>query len=854
MKIIASDRILVLTSYSPRVCGIATYAQDLVTALNRTFSAPFRYVVCALEDTPILRNYPGEVTRVLNTSDPEDHACLAFEVDHDPRIKIVWVQHEFGLYNGGRGDHLLRFMQAIHKPVTITFHTVLPAPGPERLEMMRALAGASTDIIVLTERSARILREEYGVSNEKISVIPHGTHTVTWRDKQRMKKKYGLEDRQVLSTFGLLSSNKSIETALDALVMIKERIPNVLYLVLGRTHPEVVRQEGEQYRDTLLRKVEALGLRDHVKFVDRYLELDELLEHLQLTDVYLFTSKDPEQAVSGTFAYAMACGCPVISTRIPHAVEVLDEGTGVLIDFNSPEQLAHAASDLLADAERMDRMGRNALHRMRVTAWDNVAIAHARTFARRMNRTEQLRFQWPPITLKHIRRLTRPIGMVQFCDISEPDLASGHTLDDNARALIAVCMHAHNEPASLRDTTCATRYLDHILHCQQKDGRFLNYMDHHGDFTPQNGAENLEDSNGRAVWALGVCVAHEHVLPTDAVSHAEHALWACLPWLGDLTSPRAIGFAIKGLHAYNSVKKDQRITDLIDRSAQRLLNGYRSSAVGRWKWFEPILTYGNAVLPEALLLAYLETGRVAFRETARVTFEFLLGCMFKNDMLRIISNRTWLEPDREPHPFGEQPIDAAYTISALALFHEVFGEEEHHRKMNIAFEWFLGRNHLSQVMYNRASGGCYDGLEEHNVNLNQGAESTVCYLLARSIMERASRRSVTLPASRPVLKVRTAVMLRPSPSSAWSAKAGEAQRDRMSNQRRVFRYQTPRERHPFRCGADGVTPARSVALSQPCHPSGRDRGRFLRSRCRPPHRGHPIAWCSDLGSSPRRAR
>lgn len=736
----ATDRVLILTSYPPRVCGIATYTQDLVTALNRTFDGPFRYTVCALEDGKVSRDYPTEVTHTLDTKDAADHIRLALEVDQDPRIDRVWVQHEFGLYQGGEGQFLLQFLNAVEKPVAVTFHTVLPSPSPERIAMIRALADRASDVVVLTERSARILREEYMIEADKVTVIPHGTHVVAWHDKEKMKKKYGLTGRRVLSTFGLLSSNKSIETALDALVAIKEEVPDVLYLILGRTHPEVVRQEGECYREGLIEKVNTLGLNDHVRFVDRYLELDELLEHLQLTDIYLFTSKDPEQAVSGTFAYAMGCGCPVISTRIPHAQEVLDDGTGVLIDFNSPTQLADAAIALLMDPERMDRLGRNALQRMRATAWDNVAIAHARTFARRTQSTEQLSFQRPPISLQHMYHMTDQLGMVQFCDISEPDVKSGHTLDDNARALIALCLHAENEGGIGHDRALATRYMDYIRHCQQADGRFLNYADLDGAFTPQNRGENLEDSNGRAVWALGKCVAHEAVLSPDIAAAAERSLKATLPWVGDLTSPRAIAFSIKGLCAYNSVRHSTRFTALVDQLATRLLNTYSDTATTQWNWFEPILTYGNAVLPEAMLLAHLETKRSTYREAANSTFSFLLNHLFDGDMLRVISNRTWKEPGIQHDLFGEQPIDVAYTISALSLFHENFGDPEHVRKMHLAFEWFLGRNHLAQVMYNSASGGCYDGLEEHSVNLNQGAESTVCYLIARCIIERSERR------------------------------------------------------------------------------------------------------------------
>lgn len=734
-------QVIVLTSYPPRVCGIATYTQDLLTALNRAFKGPVRYTVCALEDGLVSRNYPVEVTHTLNTKEVEDHLRLALEVDQDPRIERIWIQHEFGLFQGGEGQYLLDFMDAVHKPIAITFHTVLPSPSPERIATIRALAERTTDIIVLTERSARILREEYAIAEEKITVIPHGTHVVAWNDKELMKARHGFQGRRVLSTFGLLSTNKSIETALDAIVAIKERVPEVLYLVLGRTHPEVVRQEGESYREKLVQKVNDLGIQDHVRFVDRYLALDELLEYLQLTDIYLFTSKDPQQAVSGTFAYAMGCGCPVISTRIPHSSEVLDDGTGVLIDFNSPDQLAQAAIALLMDPERRERMGRNALQRMRGTAWENVAIAHARTFARRTNSTELLSFKWPPVSLRHLNNMTDSLGMLQFCHLSEPDPHSGYTLDDNARALIALCMHAHNEGGIGHDRPLAKRYLNYILHSQQENGTFLNYMDIDGNFTVQNQNENLDDSNGRALWALGVCAANEALLSQDMARKAENALERALPWVGDLTSPRAIAFAIKGLHAYNSVHRAAHITALIDRLAGRMLDTYNATATAEWNWFEPILTYGNAVLPEAMLLAYIETGRAAYRTTASATFSFLLDHLFKGDMLRVISNRTWMKPGVEPALYGEQPIDVAYTISALALFLETLGDPEHARKMHLAFEWFLGRNHLAQVMYNSATGGCYDGLEEHSVNLNQGAESTVCYLLARSIMEQSRRRS-----------------------------------------------------------------------------------------------------------------
>lgn len=742
MQLLDQDHVLVLTSYPPRVCGIATYTQDLVSSLLRTYSAPLTFSVCALDEGPSTFSYPPEVSCTLNTLDEADHQALAQRVNSDARITRVWVQHEFGLYNGAEGQYLLELLRSLRKPVAITFHTVLPTPSHERREMIQSLAATALDVIVLTERSAAILRKEYAIPAEQITVIPHGTHAVRLQDKQRMKTKYGLEDRMVLTTFGLLSTNKSIETAIEALPAIAAHTPNVLYLVLGRTHPEIVRREGEQYRSFLQQQVQVLNMQAHVRFVDHYLELDELLEYLQLTDVYLFTSKDPHQAVSGTFAYALGCGCPVISTRIPHAEELLD-GAGILIDFNRPDQLAEAAMDLLGDTERRHRMSRNALHRMRATTWTNVAIAHVRTFTRHGTSTALPALRWPTISLQHVRRITTDTGMVQFCDINEPDLGSGYTLDDNARALIAVVMH-HALTDQLEDLSLTTTYLDLIQRFQRPDGSFLNYMDEHRVFHKQNEEVNLEDPNGRAIWALGTVVGHTDTLPPHLVHHADRILQRALAHVASMTSPRAISFAIKGLYAYNTMRSAPRVTALIGALGERLLQGAAAHTTQHWRWIEPAITYGNAVIPEALLLAYQETGRPAFRTSARETFDFLLSHLFKDDHFRVISNRSWLQQGVEPELYGEQPIDVAYTIIALDRFHTVFGHADHRRKMHIAFAWFLGHNHLRQVVYNRISGGCHDGLEEHHVNLNQGAESTVCYLLARLVMER-TRQTTEIP-------------------------------------------------------------------------------------------------------------
>jgi len=733
----ATDEVLFLTSYPPRVCGIATYSQDLIAAIERKFHGSFSIRVCALEDGPSGETYPTEVRHVLDTRD--EVACAAFgrEVERDPRIRAVMVQHEFGLFGGAHGSHVLHFLSALSKPVAVTFHTVLPRPDAGRLRLVRAIAARVSDILVLTRRSALILLEDYGIAKDRITVVPHGTHPVPQGGRETMKRRHGLQGRTVLSTFGLLSPNKGIETAIEALPAIVARHPDALYLVLGRTHPGAVRNEGERYRDGLVRRVDELGLGGHVRFVDRYLGRDELLGFLRATDVYLFTSRDREQAVSGTFSYALASGCPVISTRIPHAAEMLDEGAGRLIDFDSPEQLSRAAITMLGEPALLERMGRNALQRARATAWENVAVPHARLFAG-MAGEPPLRYAWPAISLDHVAHLTGTEGVVQFCDLSEPDLSSGRTLDDNARAMIALCMH-HRQYGDAASERMIGVQLGFIEHCQQADGGFLNYVDEHGIYCAKNNHVNLEDSNGRALWALGTLIAGEGTLPAPLVRRAEDTLLAALARLDDHRSPRAMAFAIKGLHAYNSVREGPEITALIDRLAGRLLGCYRAASDPAWHWFEPAMTYGNAVMPEALLLAALETGKEPCRHAAESSMRFLLAQLFRDGHLRVISNRGWRRKGVLPEAFGEQPIDAAYTILALERFWKATGSPVYLRRMGTAFEWFLGNNHLAQVMYDGTTGGCYDGLEEHEVNMNQGAESTVCYLMARLTVERCRR-------------------------------------------------------------------------------------------------------------------
>jgi len=719
----------------------------LLGALNNKFQDSFALKVCALESGISDFDYPDEVKYTLDTNDVSKYIELARTINSDKNIQIVLVQHEFGFYQGAGDEAFLQLLYSLSKPVITVFHTVLPHPNEALQRKMRYITAACAAVIVMTKDSAKILNEEYGVSEQKINVITHGTHLVLHLNKDFLKEKYGLTGKKVLSTFGLLSSGKGIATTLDALPEILQVNPDTVFLVIGKTHPGVVQSEGEKYRNMLEEKVEALQLQDQVRFINRYLPLPDLLEYLQLTDIYLFTSTDPNQAVSGTFSYAMSCGCPIISTAIPHAREVLREDTGILIDFKNAAQLAAGANRLLMDEPLRIAFSESTLQRIVPTAWENSAIAHARLFqsvARHGSTTQAvsqkdekiaLRYRVPEINLEHVKKMTTDFGMFQFSKINQPDPDSGFTIDDNARALISMCMH-YELTADEADLHYIYTYLHFIQYCQQPDGSFLNYVDMEQRFTAQNETVNLSDSNGRAIWALGYLISKRDMLPFPLIVTAQKVMQLALPRVEQTHSTRAMSFAIKGLYYANMMQKSAENTRILVILADRLVQMYRHESDPDWRWYESYLTYANSVLPEALLCAWQETGNPVYKEVAQVTFDFLLSLTFDAQEIKVISNKTWLHKGQESARHGEQPIDVAYTIMSLSRFYDVFKEPRYLNQIAMAFDWFLGNNHLHQIIYNPCTGGCYDGLEETRVNLNQGAESTLSYLMARVAVEK----------------------------------------------------------------------------------------------------------------------
>ena len=739
MKSEKEIKMLIVSSYPPRECGLATFSNDILNSVKKVFGNTLPIEVCALQNIKRQFKYGNEVKYTIASSSLEDYRVVAEKINERNDIGLVCIQHEFGLHGGEYGDYFLAFLLALNKPIMTVFHTVIPQPDIKRKKVVQAIVDLSNRIIVLTKKSQEILLHQYGSQKSKINVIPHGTHIVLWEQKELLKNKHHYSDKIVMSTFGLISENKSVETVLYALPEIVARHPEVIYMVIGKTHPEIIKREGEKYRSKLADIVSELQLKNNVVFINEYLELKQLLEYLTLSDVYLFSSKDPNQAVSGTFAYALSSGCAVISTPIPHAIEALGDGNGMLLkSFDSPLEFQEAILNLVENKEKRIAMGRNAYSQSHATTWENIAINYGLLFGELTNKEEDLRFNFPPIKLDHIKALTTDYGILQFSKFSDPDPESGYTLDDNARALINMVMYysQHHDEETLK---LADIYLNFIIGIQREDGFFDNYKNFEHQLTAQNSEVNLEDANGRALWSLGYVISLQEILPPDFVVGAETCWKKAFNRIDEISAPRAVAYTLKGLYYYYSVHPEESVRVYIEQLADKLLELYNINSEADWCWYEDYMTYVNTVLPEAMMYSFLATGEPKYLKIATITFDFLLSHYFMKGQLKVISNRGWFKKQNERVFYGEQPIEVATTIITLDLFHQVTGNVKYKDQLELAFNWFLGNNHLKQIMYNPENGASYDGLEDKSINIDQGAESTLCFFKSQLIMEKHTR-------------------------------------------------------------------------------------------------------------------
>lgn len=738
-----------VSTFPPRECGIATFTEDLTRSFDQLYSPAIESRIIAMNVQAIGEyHYPKKVILQINQSELSEYIKAAKHVNQNHKIKLVNIQHEFGIFGGNYGNFILKFIEECAKPVVITFHSVLPEPNPELKETVRNLTTLSKNVIVMTNLSKQILMRDYNISEEKIKIIPHGIHSVTYRSSSRAKSGIGLSNKIILSTFGLLSRDKGIEYIIESLPEVVKKFPNVHYLVIGATHPLVRKQEGESYRKFLMQKVYDLGLVEHVRFYDKYLALNTLLEFLQATDIYISGSLNSNQAVSGTLSYALGAGRPVISTAFAQAKEYITNDIGLLVDFKNPEAYTHALLQLLENEEARIMMGKNAYSKTRNMIWSNVTIAYMRNFLNCVPSLNDFEKNLPPIKLSHLIRLTDNFGFFQFADFAIPNSTFGYTLDDNARALLFAGLYykRFKKPFVLRLIETYLKFIEHVAH---PNGTFENYVNYDQTINRElNTKDSLEDANARALYSL----MRIYTLEAIPQIYRDRAFKLLYPSLQrDFTSPRAIAFFVKGLYClisshkkiaetrnmfHNVSIKKIDLESSLKRHCDKLITLYEAHNSPDWEWFEPLLAYSNSILPEALLVGYSVTQNKNYFELGKKTLNFLIKQTFKNEIYIPIGQSGWYRRGDKRVYFDQQPEDVSAMVQTLKAMYSITQQEQYKKLMYKTFYWFLGDNTLCQFVYDKQTGGCYDGIGEDCLNLNQGAESTISYLLARLAVEK----------------------------------------------------------------------------------------------------------------------
>lgn len=728
-------KVAFLGDYVPRQCGIATFTRDLCTAV----ATQYRHTEClvaSVNDQPEGYEYPPEVRFELAEQELAAYRRAADFLNFAD-VDVVCVQHEYGIYGGPAGSHVLALLRDLRMPVVTTLHTILRNPDRDQRRVLVQLADLSTRVVVMSERGKAFLREIYGVPEEKIDLIPHGIPDMPFVDPNFYKDQFGVEGRLVILTFGLLSPNKGIEYMLRALPRVIAEFPNVTYLILGATHPNLLREQGESYRLSLERLAEDLNIQKHVVFYNRFVELNELTEFLGAADLYVTPYLNPEQITSGTLAYAFGCGKAVISTPYWHAEELLADGRGVLVPFRDPDALADAVLSLLRDEAGRHAMRKRAYLLGREMVWSHVAHLYMESFqrARRarlerpirplaMRTLEERRLELPALRLDHLLRMTDSTGLLQHATYSVPNFDEGYCTDDNARALVLCTLLEELGQDSPEIRTAATRYAAFLQFAfDRQRRRFHNFLGFDRQWRDEVGSE---DCLGRAIWALGICVARSE--RRDRQCWAAQLFDQAIPALAESTSPRAWALALLGIHEYLRRFSGDRVADQMrNELTGRLLRCFEQVSGEEWPWFEDVVAYDNARLPQALIVS----GRPGAVEVGLQSLRWLAEIQTSPaGHFRPVGSNGFFRRNAHQAHFDQQPIEAHSMVSASIAAWQATQDEYWLRQARRAFSWFLGRNDLGLALYDPSTGGCCDGLHPDRVNQNQGAESTLAFLLA----------------------------------------------------------------------------------------------------------------------------
>ena len=738
-------RIAFLGNFVPRMCGIATFTHDLHKAIAGAAPKADCYVV-AVTDKAKSYDYPEAVRLEFQEKNLRAYRQTADFLNFK-NADVLCVQHEFGIYGGPAGGYLLSLLKEVRMPIVTTLHTVLENPTVDQRKVMAELTRLSDRLVVMGQKGVEILHEVYKVPVAKVDVIAHGIPDLAFEDSAIYKKQFGVSGRQVLLTFGLIGPGKGIEHAIKSLPMIVKRHPNVVYLILGATHPNLLAQDGESYRLSLTRLAEECGVEKHVIFHNRFVSIDDLKEFIGAADIYLTPYLDKGQITSGTLAYAFGAGKVVVSTPYWHAEELLADGRGELVPFRDSAAIAEAVCDLFDHPARMKSMQKEAYKLGRAMTWPAVGKQYLQSFGHalvdRRTAPRTAFAEWtlknrspshPPRRLDHVVRMSDGTGIFQHAVFNVPNFHEGYCVDDNARALILCILLAEQEDTATevnldRFTSVYLAFLAAAL--DYESGRFRNFMSHGRQWLEHAGSE---DSHGRSLWATGLSAARA---PDEGFRKLSTQLFEVgLPIVESFTSPRSWAFAILGIHEFlNAYQNHGQAHEIAHRLLRRLIDLWHAHSDAHWLWFERSVTYENARLCQALIIGGQRYKDAEAIEIGLQSLRWLLSIQTtQSGCFRPIGNHGFYEQNGSRADFDQQPVEAQGVIAACKEAYRSTQDPLWLLESKRAFEWFLGRNDLNVPLYDFATGACSDGLHVDRVSKNQGAESTLAFHLSLSDM------------------------------------------------------------------------------------------------------------------------
>lgn len=721
----------------PRPCGISTFTTDLCETLTRQYPDIANFLI-AVNDQQEGYSYPSTVRFEIEEQNLASYYRAA-EFLNLSNVDLVCLQHEYGIFGGPAGSYILELLEALRMPIVTTLHTVLQNPDSNQKKVLRDLSILSDRLIVMNQRGFQLLQSQYNVSREKLALIPHGIPDVPFLESRHYKTSLGLEKKFVLFTFGLLSPNKGIEYVIQALPSIVQAHPEVVYVILGTTHPHVLRQEGETYRIRLEKLAQKSGVGQHVLFVNRFVALSELTQFIGAADIYTTPYSNPEQSVSGTLAYTLGAGKAVISTPYWYAQELLAEERGILVPFADSEAIARNVSELVKDEAKRNLFRKRAYEFGRRMIWKEVAHQYMTCFAsavavrkRGLRAVEASRSPvrsnggLPPMKLDHLFRMTDSVGFLQHAVYTVPNYKEGYTTDDNTRALLLMVLLDTLGERSKEIADGISRYLAFLFYAfNPKTNRFRNFLSYSREWLEDVGSE---DSQGRVMWVLGTLLGYTK--REEVRGAASQLFQQSLPWSLNFSNLRSCAFAILGLHEYLKRFPGHRTAQGIrEKLTEKLARSYQAHATEDWPWFEDSLTYCNAVIPHGLLLSAQAMSRQDWKTIGLKALDWLAALQRSSrDHFVPIGCHGFYPRNGTRARFDQQPVEAQAMISASLAAFQITKEERWNQEANRAFQWFLGRNDLGLPLYDSTTGGCRDGLHPDRVNENQGAESTVSFL------------------------------------------------------------------------------------------------------------------------------